>query len=213
MAPATCDCHLRALPRDTEHLAGWPPTTSFSLWPLRPIWGYAARSPLAKIQGRAENLTLDMRLKDQLQADLSAAMKARQQLRLDTLRMAKSAIKNREIAEMRDLSDAEVSQILRSLIKQRKESVEQYLKAGRKDLADKEAAEIEIIQNYLPPELSQEQLEKLVEETIIELGNPSLQEMGFVMKTVMGKLSGQRADGKLVNLLVRARLRGPGKPA
>ncbi len=151
-----------------------------------------------------------MSLKTQIQTDMSAAMKAREQLRLDTLRMAKTAIKNREVAEMRELTDAEVMQVLRSLIKQRRDSVEQYEKGGRKDLAEKETVEIQILEQYLPPELSVDQIEKFIDETIREMGHPTIKQMGLVMKSVMGKLSGQRVDGKLVSELVRVRLEGPG---
>lgn len=153
-----------------------------------------------------------MTLKDQVQADMSAAMKAREQLRLDTLRMVKSAIRNREVAEIRELSETEVLQVLRSLIKQRRDSVEQFQKAGRTELAEKESAEIAIIEAYLPPELSVEELKRVVDEVIGELGHPSIQQMGLVMKTVMARLSGQAADGKRVSDLVRARLQDSEKP-
>ncbi len=150
-----------------------------------------------------------MSVKDQLQPDMTEAMKARDQLRLDTLRMCKTAIKNREVAEMRELSEAEVLQVLRSLIKQRRDSVEQYRKAGRTDLADKEAAEIVIIETYLPPEISVDQMEKTIDEVLNELGSaPGVGQMGPVMKTVMGRFAGQNVDGKMVSQLVRRKLEG-----
>lgn len=145
-------------------------------------------------------------MKARLQADMTEAMKSRQQLRLDTLRMVKSATKLREVAEMRELNDSEVLQVLRTLIKQRRESVEQYLKGGRNDLAEKETTEIEILEAYLPPALTTEELEKIIEETLVEMGAPQAQQMGLVMKSVMGKLAGQNVDGKRVSELVKAKL-------
>jgi uncharacterized protein YqeY len=147
-----------------------------------------------------------MSLRDRFTEDLKQAMKARDQLRMDVIRMIKAAILNKEIELKKDLDDAEMSRVMTTLIKQRRESVEQYEKANRADLAGKERQEIAIIESYLPKALSPEELAQLVEAVIRETGAAGLKDMGAAMKAVMGRLAGQPADGKLISDLVRSRL-------
>jgi len=151
-----------------------------------------------------------MSLQQQINQDLVQAMKNKEELKLSTLRMIKTALKNRQVDLQRELEEAEVLQVLKTLIKQRQDSVEQYTQAGRTDLADTEQMEIAIIEQYLPPMLSEQQIECVVDETIRELGATSLKEMGAVMKTVMGKLATAVVDGKMVNQMVRSKL-SPGR--
>ena len=147
-----------------------------------------------------------MSLSDRLTHDLQQAMKAKDQLRMDVIRMIKAAIQRREIELKRDLDDAEMSRVMTSLIKQRRESVEQFEKARREDLATKERQEISIIEGYLPQALSTDQLALLVETVIREFGSPTMKDMGAVMKAVMAQLGGRPADGKVVSDLVRSKL-------
>lgn len=133
-------------------------------------------------------------------------MKEKDALRLSTLRMAKSAIKNREIEAMKKLEDADVIKVLAGLVKQRKDSAEQYLQGNRTDLASKEIEEIKILETYLPAALSREAIEEIVGQVIAELGASSPKDMGAVMKTTIGRLAGQSADGKLVSEIVKSRL-------
>jgi len=147
-----------------------------------------------------------MGLQEQIQKDLVSAMKAKEELRLSTLRMVKAAIKNREVDQMRTLDDAGVIEVMKSLIKQRRDSVEQYTKGGRTDLAEKEEKEIKIIEEYLPAAMSEAEIERVIDETIAELGARTMKEMGPVMKAVMTKLAGQLFDGKTVNQMVRSKL-------
>lgn len=147
-----------------------------------------------------------MSLRDRLTEDLKVAMKARDQLRMDVIRMIKAAIQNKEVELKKDLDDADMSKIMTTLIKQRRESVEQFEKAQRAELAAKERQEITIIEAYLPQALSPQQLAGIVESVIAESGARSLKEMGAVMKTVMARLAGQPADGKQISDLVRAKL-------
>jgi uncharacterized protein YqeY len=134
-------------------------------------------------------------------------MKASDTLRVSTLRLIKSAIKNREIDKGAELTDEDILQVLGSLLKQRTESVEMYRKGGREDLAEKEEAEIRIIQSYMPEPLSDDELKALIEETVKETGASSMKDMGRVMKAVMAKVKG-RADGRKVNEMVRQILAG-----
>ena len=147
---------------------------------------------------------------EQIQKDITAAMKAREEQRLSTLRMVKTALKNREIEKMAPLDDKESQQVLSTLIKQRKESIEQFLKGDRKEMADKEAAEIVFIEAYLPKAASEEQIVAGVKEVIAEMGAPSMKDMGTVMKNVMARFSGAgiRADGKQVSEAVKRLLGG-----
>lgn len=145
---------------------------------------------------------------DRINEDLKAAMKSKDAERLSTLRMVKTALKNREIDKMAALTDEESLKILQSLVKQRRDSIEQYQQAGRVELAEKEAAEIKVIEEYLPAALDEAAVARIVEETIAETGASSIKEMGAVMKAVMAKLAGQTVDGKVVNQLVKSKLGG-----
>src|SRR5215471_20267805 len=130
-----------------------------------------------------------MPLIEQIQKDITEAMKARDELRLSCLRMVKTALKNREIEKMAPLDDKESHQVLSTLIKQRKDSIEQFTKGGRKELADKEAAEIQIIEGYMPKAAGEEEIAKVVKSAISEMGSPTMKDMGAVMKTAMGKFA------------------------
>lgn len=149
-----------------------------------------------------------MTLKEQITSDLTAAMKSRDVARTSTLRMVKAAFMNREIEKRAALDDEESLKLLRSLVKQRRDSIEQYVKGDRQELADKEQAEIEIIEAYLPQGASAEQIAAAVSAAITETGAVSMKDMGKVMKAVQAKLAGQNADGKVVSEIVKARLTG-----
>jgi uncharacterized protein YqeY len=147
-----------------------------------------------------------MSLRDRLTEDLKLAMKSRDQLRMDVIRMIKAAILNKEVELRKDLDDAEMSRIMATLIKQRRESVEQFEKAQRIELAEKERKEITIIETYLPKALSAEELDRIIISVLADTGSRSLKDMGAVMKAVMARLAGQTVDGKQVSDLVRAKL-------
>ncbi|TKS63875.1 MAG: aspartyl-tRNA amidotransferase subunit B [Nitrospira sp.] len=147
-----------------------------------------------------------MSLHDRLTEDLKLAMKARDQLRMDVIRMIKAAVMNKELELKKDLDDAEMSRVMTTMIKQRRESVEQFEKGNRAELAAKERQEIAILESYLPQALSPEQLASVVDAAIQEIGACSLKEMGAVMKAVMVRVAGQTVDGKQVSELVRAKL-------
>src|SRR5579872_7223158 len=151
-----------------------------------------------------------MSLPEQIQKDITAAMKARDEARLSTLRMVKTALKNREIEKMAALDDKEAQQVLATLIKQRKESVEQFLKGGRKEMADKEAAEITLIETYLPKAAGEAEIVAGVKAVIAEMGAPTMKDMGAVMKNTMARFSGagMRVDGKVVSEVVKRELAG-----
>lgn len=147
-----------------------------------------------------------MSLSDRLTEDLKLAMKSRDQLRIDVIRMIKAAVLNKEVELKRDLDDAEMSRVMTTLVKQRRESIEQFEKAQRTELAAKERREIEIIESYLPRPLSPQELEAIVASAVTETGSRSLKDMGTVMKAVMARLAGQAIDGKQVSDLVKSRL-------
>jgi uncharacterized protein len=147
-----------------------------------------------------------MSLRERITGDMTAAMKAKEAARLSTLRMVKAAVQNREIEKGGELSDEEMTKALQSLVKQRRDSVEQYEKAGRAELAAKERAEIAVIEEYLPRAASPEEIERAVEEAVAETGASSLKEMGAVMKAALGRLAGRNADGKAVSEAVKAKL-------
>jgi uncharacterized protein len=147
-----------------------------------------------------------MSLKERITGDMTAAMKARDAARLSTLRMVKAAVQNREIEKGGQLSDEEMTKALQTLVKQRRDSVEQYEQAGRAELAEKESAEIAVIEEYLPRAASREEIERAVEEAVAETGASSMKEMGVVMKAALARLAGRNADGKTVSELVRAKL-------
>jgi len=147
-----------------------------------------------------------MAMNEQVNADLTAAMKAKDAPRLSALRMLKAAIMNKGVEKGRDLEDAEILQVVASLVKQRRDSIDQFAKAGRTDLVDKEAAEITVLEHYLPPAASAEEIDAAVAAAIAESGATSPKDMGKVMKAVMPKLAGKNADGKAVNEAVRRKL-------
>jgi uncharacterized protein YqeY len=147
-----------------------------------------------------------MSLRDRLAEDLKLAMKSKDQLRMDVIRMIKAAILNKEVELKKDLDDAEMSRIMTTLIKQRRESVAQFEKAQRMELAEKERKEITIIEAYLPQTLSPQELEHIVASVLSETGASSLKDMGTVMKAVMARLAGQAVDGKVLSDLVKAKL-------
>lgn len=147
-----------------------------------------------------------MSLKGQIVSDLTAAMRAKDAARLSTLRMIKASVMNREIEKGGELSDEEMTKALQSLVKQRRDSVEQYERAGRQELAAKERAEIEVIEGYLPQAASREEIEQAVEASIAETNATSMREMGAVMKSVQARLAGRNADGRTVSEIVKAKL-------
>ena len=149
-----------------------------------------------------------MSLKQQIISDLTASMKAQDAPRTSTLRMVKAAVMNREIEKGAELDDEEMMQLLRSLIKQRRDSVEQYEKGGRQELADKEKTEIEVIEAYLPPAASGEEIEAAVAAAISETGASTMKDMGRVMKAVQVAMAGKNADGRTVSEIVKAKLSG-----
>ena len=147
-----------------------------------------------------------MSLKQRIVKDMTAAMKLKDAPRLSTLRMVKAAVQNREIEKGEPLTDEETAKLLQSLVKQRRDSVEQYEKAGREELAAKEGAEIAVIEEYLPRAASREEIERAVAEAIAETGASSLKEMGAVMKAALARLAGRNADGRTVNEVVKSKL-------
>jgi uncharacterized protein YqeY len=139
---------------------------------------------------------------------IADAMRKHEPVRLTALRMLKAALINREVEKGRELEEGESRQVVASLVKQRKDSIDQFLKGGRRDLADKEAAEIAVLESYLPPAADPAAIERAVAEAIAETGATAPKDVGRVMKATMAKLVGQNVDGKAVNDLVRARLSG-----
>jgi hypothetical protein len=147
-----------------------------------------------------------MSLKERIIADLTAAMKAREAERTSVLRMMKASVMNREIEKGSALSEEEMTKALHSLVKQRRDSIEQFEKAGRQELAEKERAEIEVIEAYLPQAATREEIERAVEEAIAETNATTMREMGAVMKAAQSRLSGRSADGRTLSEIVKARL-------
>lgn len=153
---------------------------------------------------------MPMGLVEQIQKDMTAAMKSRDEARLSTLRMMKSALMNRKIEKMADLDEKEAQQVLSTLIKQRKESIEQFTKGGRQEMANKEAAEITLIEAYLPKAAGEAEIEAGVKAVIAEMGSPTMKDMGTVMKNAMARFAsqGMRVDGKVVSEAVKKELAG-----
>ena len=150
-----------------------------------------------------------MPLIDQIQKDIVTAMKAREEHRLSTLRMVKTALKNKEVDKMAPLDDKESQQVLSTLIKQRKDSIEQFTKGGRQEMADKEAAEIKLIETYLPKAAGEEEIQAGVKAAIAEMSPaPTMKEMGTVMKNAMSRFAAasMRVDGKVVSEAVKKEL-------
>ena len=149
-----------------------------------------------------------MTLNEQISRDITSAMKARDAAKLSALRMVKAALMNGEVAKGRALDESEAQQVLASLIKQRRDSIEQFTKGGRQDLVDKEAAEVAILERYAPPAASAADIEQAVDAAIKETGAAGPKDMGRVMKAVMSALAGRSADGKAINEMVRKKLGG-----
>jgi len=147
-----------------------------------------------------------MLLRDKVNAEIAAAMKSKNSARLSALRMLKAAIMNKGIEKSHDLDDAEVLQVVSSLVKQRRDSIEQFSKAGRNDLVEKETAEIKVLDEYLPPAASAAEIDAAVAEAIAETGVTSVKDMGKVMRAVMPRLAGKNGDGRAVNEAVRRKL-------
>jgi uncharacterized protein len=151
-----------------------------------------------------------MSIAEQIQKDMVQAMRSKEELRLSTLRMVRAAITLKEKEKHAPLDDKETQQILATLIKQRKDSFEQFTKGGRPELAEKEAAEIKLIEAYLPQAMGEAEVTAAVKATIAEMGSPTIKEMGTVMKAAMAKLqaTGARVDGKMVSEIVKKQLGG-----
>ena len=149
-----------------------------------------------------------MALVDEVSAGIADAMRKHDPARLTALRMLKAAFMNRSVEKGRALDDHEARQVVSSLVKQRKDSIEQFVKGGRQDLADKEAAEIRVLESYLPPAADPAAIDRAVADAIAETGATSVKDIGRVMKAVMARLAGQNVDGKAVNERVRQRLAG-----
>ena len=147
-----------------------------------------------------------MSLSEQIISDLTASMKAQDAQRTSTLRMVKAAMMNRKIEKGGELDDDEIQKLLRTLVKQRRDSIEQYEKAGREELVEKEQAEISVIETYLPQAASADEIEAAVTAAIAETGATSIKDMGKVMKTVQAALAGKNADGKVVADTVKSKL-------
>lgn len=155
---------------------------------------------------RPVSVNKNMSLREQIVSDLTAAMKAKDADRLGVLRMVKANLMNRQIDKGGDLTDDEVLKALQTLVKQRRDSIEQYENAGRSDLAAKEAAEIGFIEVYLPQAATAEEIAAAVEAAAAETGATSMKDMGTLMKAAMAHLAGKNADGKMVSEAVKAKL-------
>jgi uncharacterized protein YqeY len=147
-----------------------------------------------------------MTLQEKIQTEMAEAMRSKDSLRLSCLRMMKSAVKNKEIDKMKPLEEGEVIAVLNTLIKQRKDSAEQFRKGGREELAQKEEAEIKVIEEYLPAAATEDEMQRAIEEAIQETGAATIKDMGKVMKASMTRLAGKTADGSRVSQLVKEKL-------
>ena len=147
-----------------------------------------------------------MTLQETIQSHIADAMRSKDQLRLSVLRMMKSAVKNKEVDKMKALEEPEIIAVLNTLVKQRRDSVEQFRNGGREEMAQKEEAEIKIIEEYLPAAASEEDIRRAVEEAIQETGAASMKDMGKVMKATLARLAGKSADGSRVSQLVKEKL-------
>lgn len=147
-----------------------------------------------------------MSLEQRITADIAAAMKAKDQAQLSTLRMLKAALTNKSVEKNRPLTEAEELQVVSSLVKQRRDAIEQFAAGGRADLVEKERREIEVLESYLPPKVSPDELEQAITRAIQETGASGPKDMGKVMKAVMAALAGKTVDGRQVSEQVRNRL-------
>jgi len=147
-----------------------------------------------------------MSLLDRIQAEMTASMKARDEARLSALRMIKSALKKHEIDSMKPLDEATEIQVMNTILKQRRDSIDMYRKGGRPELAEKEEAELKIVESFLPAAASEGEIAAAIDAAIAETGASSAKDMGKVMKAAQGRLAGKRVDGKALSDKVRARL-------
>ena len=147
-----------------------------------------------------------MSISEQIQKDMTDAMKTRDERRLSTLRLVRTALKNKEIDKRAPLDDKEALAVLSTMIKQRKDSIEQFARGGRQDLVDKEAAEVTLIETYMPKAVGEDEITATVRSVIAEMGSPTMKDMGTVMKNVMAKFAGARVDGKVVSETVKREL-------
>jgi len=147
-----------------------------------------------------------MTIQETIQSQMTDAMRNKDQLRLSVLRMMKTAVKNKEIEKMKPLDENEVMAVLNTLVKQRKDSVEQFRKGGREELAKKEEAEIKIIEEYLPAAASEDDIRKAIDEAVQETGAASIKDMGKVMKAALARLAGKSADGSRVSQMAKEKL-------
>jgi len=147
-----------------------------------------------------------MSLQEKIQSDIADAMRTKDTLKLGVLRMMKSAVKNKEVEKMKALDEPEVLTVFNTLVKQRKDSVDQFRKGGREELAQKEEAEIKVIESYLPAAASDDDLRRAIEEAIQETGAASMKDMGKVMKATQARLAGKTADGARVSQMVKEKL-------
>ena len=147
-----------------------------------------------------------MPLVNDISSAIADAMRSRDALRLSALRMLKAALMNREVERGQAIDDVEARQVVASLVKQRKDSIEQFMRGGRIDLADKETAEIRVLESYLPPAADPAVIDRAIADAIAETGATSARDIGRVMKSAMTRLAGQTIDGKAVNQLVRKKL-------
>jgi uncharacterized protein YqeY len=147
-----------------------------------------------------------MTIQEKIQSHLAEAMRSKDALRLSVLRMMKSAIKNKEVEKMKPLDEPEALAVLTTLVKQRKDSIEQFRNGGREELAQKEEAEIKVIQEYLPAAASEDDVRRAIEEAVQETGATSIKDMGKVMKAALARLAGKTADGSRVSQMVKEKL-------
>src|SRR5204863_7114448 len=147
-----------------------------------------------------------MTIQEKIQTQMADAMRNKEPLRLSVLRMMKTAVKNKEVEKMKPLDENEVIAVLNTLVKQRKDSVDQFRKGGREELAQKEEAEIKIIEEYLPAAASEEDIRRAVEEAVQETAASSMKDMGKVMKATLARLAGKSVDGSRVSQLVKEKL-------
>ena len=147
-----------------------------------------------------------MTIQEKIQSQMTDAMRSKDQLRLSVLRMMKSAVKLKEVEKMKPLEENEVIAVLNTLVKQRKDSVEQFRKGGREELAQKEESEIKIIEEYLPAAASEDEIRKAINEAVEETGAASMKDMGKVMKATLARLAGKSADGSRVSQMVKEKL-------
>ena len=147
-----------------------------------------------------------MSIPERIQKELTEAMKARESLKIDVLRGIKTALKLKEVEKIRALSDLEVLQVIQTLVKQRKDSIEQFTLGGRSDLVAREQAEVKILEEYLPAPVNEDELNNVILQVISELQATNPKDIGRVMKTVMTRFTGKNVDGKTVNDIVRAQL-------